>query len=173
MIDVDNVTQTNALHIHYHKICKYCALSDDQIRDINVLLSQLSTKAILRSRSWIEEVARNEVFVVAICPNGNTGHHQIVGMALLCTIKNLCAGNMGYIHEVVVHTDFRRRGIMSQLMVELHERAKMMRLDAIELTSDSRNEDRRKAIQGYLKMGYRQKQTDVFVYQLRDREISL
>ncbi|MDZ4286062.1 MAG: GNAT family N-acetyltransferase [Candidatus Sungbacteria bacterium] len=144
--------------INYLEITEDIELSDGEISDINVLLEQLSAKKIFCSRAWIEEVARSEVFVVAM------SGAQIVGMATLCLVKNLSAGKLGYIHEVVVHTDFRRRGIMSALMEMLHCRAKDHELDAIELTSDLGNEDRRKAIAGYLKMGYRQKDTGVFVY---------
>jgi len=103
-------------------------------------------------------VARSEVFVAAM------SDAQIVGMAILCPTKNLCTGRLGYIHEVVVHVNFRRRGIMARLMEMLHDRARALELDAIELTSDPGNEDRQKAIAGYLKMGYYQKDTGVFVY---------
>ena len=144
--------------IAYLEVTEDIELSSGEIRDINVLLGQLSAKKISCSRKWIEEVARDEVFVVAL------SGEQIVGMAILCPTKNLCTGKLGYIHEVVVHTDFRRRGIMAHLMEMLHARGKDMDLDAIELTSDPGNQDRQKAIAGYVKMGYYQKDTGVFVY---------
>ncbi|MDZ4284521.1 MAG: GNAT family N-acetyltransferase [Patescibacteria group bacterium] len=150
--------------IQYLEVREGVVLSDRQIEDINVLLNQL-TERIFCSRNWVEEVSKNGVFVVAYLDD--KGKNRIVGMALLCAIKNLSVGHVGYVHDVIVHIYFRRRGIMTGLMATLHNRARAMGLDALELTSNPNNEDRLKAIQGYLKMGYRQKHTGVFVYRLR------
>ncbi len=87
-------------------------------------------------------------------------------MALLCAVETLRQGHLGYVHEVVVHADFRRQGIMMGLMTRLHQHARTLGLSAIELTSDSHNEDRQKAIQGYLSLGYEEKRTNVFTYRI-------
>ena len=135
------------------------SISDDDIRDIGVLLGCLSDHAPRVSPADLLEVAiESHLFVVSDldAPRGNG--YRIVAMATL-VIQRTLMGRSGYVHDVVVDEAYRGKGIAERLNRRLIEEAQRLGMRHIDLTSGP---EREAANRLYLKLGYERRATNVY-----------
>ena len=96
---------------------------------------------------------------LAYCEEG----HKVIGVALLCTYQVL-SGSKGWIEDVVVDAQARRRGIGRKLMEALLEQAKKKKLSEVLLFSA---DHRQQAISLYKSLGFQRRDTNLFILKNR------
>jgi len=135
------------------------SISDDDIRDIGVLLGCLSDHAPRVSPADLLEVAiESHLFVVSDldAPRGNG--YRIVAMATLVPKRQLM-GCFGFVEDVATHPDYERRGISTWLNQQIIEHARRIGIKHLDLTSSP---EREAANRLYLKLGYERRATNVY-----------
>lgn len=128
------------------------------LEGVNRLIPQISKKANILTPIQLERILGQNQFYFLFAYIDE----KIAGMAIICYHRIATKPNgFGRIEDVVVDQDYRRRGIASQIMDELHEIAKIYCLDQVELTS---NPEREVANKMYQKLGYKLRDTNVYTF---------
>lgn len=133
-------------------------LSDDDVASINDLYDQLSPSRKdspkLTKLDLVSILQQNHLsFFVVLARNDNLSVGKIVGMAKIYLFGRP-NGVWGSIEDVVVDSNYRRRGLAKKLLQALIEDAKDFNTRYIELTSNPNNPDRQKAIKLYESLGF-------------------
>ena len=125
----------------------------DVVADLNLLIPQLSGSAEPLTEEWLREVLDSGTRIF-------TAWHEshIIGTVLLCTMKILVA-QKDWIEDVVVESEYQRRGIASQLMDMAEAASREGKAKSINLTSKP---ERHGARTMYGERGYVERDTTVF-----------
>ncbi len=128
-------------------------ITSKTITDLNNLLPQLSSKAKILTKEWLEYIfdSGTRLFVAL---DGDT----VVGTTLLCPMVIL-VGQKDWIEDVVVDEGYRGRGIASQLLAMAEAESAHGPAKSINLTSSS---SRGSAREMYIKRGYTQRDSSLF-----------
>ncbi|WFR85510.1 GNAT family N-acetyltransferase [Arthrobacter sp. Y-9] len=130
-------------------------LADDDLHQVEMLLSQLSTSATFdpgRVQSMLD-ASGVDLFVAR---DGG----RIVGMATLVTFP-LVTGWRGIVEDVVVSHQARGRGIARLLLSEITAESSRRRLRTLDLTSRPTRES---ALKLYASVGFERRETNVLRY---------
>jgi len=87
---------------------------------------------------------------------------RLVGMAMMCSYT-VISGYKGWVEDVVVHPDYRGKGLGRKLMNKLLEEGKRKGLSEILLFS---NEKRQAAISLYKSLDFKQKHSGLYILKL-------
>jgi GNAT superfamily N-acetyltransferase len=130
-------------------------VSDEALRDLNALLSQLSEAPRPITPEYLQTIidARTDMFIA-------TAGRRIVGLACLVVAVHP-RRTKGWLEDVVVDDQYRGQGIAQGLMKMAIERAKLRGCDNLNLTSSAQ---RARAHSLYESLGFEQR--DVNVYRL-------
>jgi GNAT superfamily N-acetyltransferase len=133
------------------------AISQEDVRDINALIEQLTENPVPIDRARASEIARHSIWVVV-----RDDDDRIRGMGLL-TLSHITTGTIGHIADVVTDFDYRGRGVGKTIVQELIAYARHEGATKIELTSKP---IRIAANSLYLQLGFVPKQTNHYVLAL-------
>jgi ribosomal protein S18 acetylase RimI-like enzyme len=123
-----------------------------------VLLPQVSSRAAPLTLERVEAVVSSPATSIVVA----SLDERIVGMALLCVCQTL-AGRFGLVEEVAVDEAARGHHVGIGVMVSVLERAQVLGLDYVELTS----RPSREAANGlYLSLGFELRETNVYRHRL-------
>ena len=129
--------------------------TDDDLRQVDALLAQLSSRATFdpaRVRAMTESPTV-DLFVARIAG-------QLVGMATLVTFP-LVTGWRGIVEDVVVGHQVRGRGIARLLLEAIIAESTRRRLRTLDLTS---RPSRESALKLYESLGFERRETNVLRY---------
>lgn len=131
------------------------SLTDNDLQQVEVLLTQLSTGATFDRDRVQSMVDTPGVYLFAARDDG-----RIVGMATLVTFP-LVTGWRGIVEDVVVNHQARGRGIARLLLAKITAEASRKRLRTLDLTS---RPSRESALRLYESVGFRPRETNVLRY---------
>lgn len=124
-----------------------------QVKDLfNLLNSEIKQKDLSELFN-----PKNDI-VFAYCMDGE----RMAGMALMCTYT-VISGYKGWVEDVVVHNDYRGKGLGRKLMNKLLEEGKKKGLSEILLFS---NEKRQAAINLYKSLDFEQKHSGLYILKM-------
>ncbi len=123
----------------------------DTSDQIKALFAQLNASITQRDAL---EIASTAETVFLGCWHGNT----IVGMALMATYK-VISGHKGMVEDVVVHKEYRGKGIGKRLMQGLLQEARSLQLSEILLFT---GHHRKAAISLYTSLGFTLKESGLY-----------
>ena len=132
--------------------------------DVNENLSQQIKELFNQLNSEIKQKDLSELFnsknelVFACCMDGES----LVGMALMATYT-VISGYKGWVEDVVVHNDYRGKGLGRKLMNKLLEEGKSKGLSEILLFS---NDKRQAAISLYKSLDFKQKHSGLYILKM-------
>ena len=118
-------------------------------RQLNDTISQLPIQDILNEHKQT---------IIAICKENN----QIIGIAMMATYK-VISGYKGMIEDVVVHENYRGRGIGKKLMTKILEEATAIKLTDVLLFS---GHHRTTAIALYKSLGFTLKNSGLYTLKI-------
>jgi len=129
--------------------------ADDLAPVLVALLSELSDRASVLDPSVVATRLRDDRarVVVAILDG------QLAGTATLTTFVTLTDGLVGHVEDVVVSASARGAGVGRLLMEALHEEARRLKLEYVELTTRPAREA---ANALYQSLGYERRSTNVY-----------
>lgn len=99
-------------------------VSPDLQKQITLLYKQLNSTIIQLPLKEI--INNNKQTIVVICKEND----KVIGLAMIATYK-VVSGYKGIVEDVVVHEDYRGKGIGKRLMTKLLEEAKKINLTDI------------------------------------------
>jgi len=134
-------------------------VTDEVVEAFTRLLPQLSSSAVIPSRSQLQEIADNESFFIARDPELGG---QIVGSLTLVTFR-IPTGVRAWIEDVVVDTSQRGKGIGEELTRAALQRAAILGAKTVDLTS---RPSREAANRLYQRVGFVLRQTNLYRYNL-------
>ncbi len=129
-------------------------INQEVFDSINSLIKQLNPSIDIKDIEYLRSAATSQNTVIAYAEKND----RIIGIAILCHYKTL-SGCKGWIEDVVVDENYRKKGIGSQLIDFLMNIASEKKLDSIFLTS---NPLRTEANNLYLKMGFQICETNMY-----------
>jgi ribosomal protein S18 acetylase RimI-like enzyme len=137
-------------------------LDNELYNAILALMPQLSSKKSHPSWEEMESILRSKssTLLVARYPNE---HGPIVGMLTL-VIYRIPSGLNGHINDVIVDSQYRRKGIGRVLIERALILARDLKVIKVNLTS---NPLRKAANQLYSKIGFQKRETNVYYIDLR------
>ena len=131
-------------------------ITDEFVHDVNILLKQLTSNPPKYSIETLTKILQQQnLFVLGAL---DTYYGMIVGMASLKVVETTMLTQdykTGFIGDVVVSSNYRRKGIAEEMMVTLIEIAKALNVTNLSLTSNPNNPDRTSAIKLYEKLGFK------------------
>lgn len=141
--------------------------SPNDLCNINVLLKELSKEGNppeltqFTLNSLLENRYRTYVYVSRINDATNAEHERIIGIAMLTVYRKMSGGGriVGFIDDVVVHSDHKRRGNCSALINALLRHAKNAEVCNVDLTTS-----RQEALLAYEKIGFSVRKTSPMRY---------
>ena len=143
-----------------HEFLKDGCFGKTGLKDINALAKALTSRAPHVDIHRIEEAAEGSYLLFAL------EDERIVGMGALVPIVTLI-GHTGRIEDVVVlkkyRGDYHGERIDETIMMMLHDKARVLGLTRIRLTS---NPSRKAANAFFKRLGYREIDTNVFEFDL-------
>lgn len=148
-----NIVENNMI-----TISRITAIDQSVLRDLNVLLSQLSTSAKPLTMELLSEVVSNPANFLYVAKDGE----RIIGTAQL-QLAVIMSGKDAFIQDVVVDSAYRGQGIGGKLCRALIEEAKANKCETLGLTS---RPSREAANALYQKMGFQRKETNVYEMKL-------
>ena len=135
------------------EILKKEAINSDFKKQISELFKQLSPN---KRQIELSEILENKnPITLAYCIENDT----IIGIAAMCTYK-VISGSKGWIEDVVVDENSRGKSVGQKLIKKLLETAKEKNLSEVLLFTENH---RIPAINLYNKLGFKQKESRVFV----------
>lgn len=142
-----------------YEICRLqkADISHDVVSDLNTLLSELRGRPSHLTQSYLRKIAHENYVVVA---RSTEAPRSIIGHACLCFIDVLQGRNV-LIESVVVHSDYRRHGIGTELIQHLLIVARQSGAGNVRLTC---NPARAEARRLYRSIGFAPANTTVFDY---------
>ncbi len=132
--------------------------TEQDLAAINFLIKQLSERLRPCPMTLLEKIVTDpniELWVVREA-------HRIIGMATLAIIR-IPEGERGQLEDIVVDENQRGKGLGEQLSKKLIERARIRGVSVVTLSSRS---DRISANKLYQKLGFEQRETNVYRLQL-------
>ena len=132
------------------------------LAELQKLIEQLSTKGHIITKSKLNEIIQDENTQLFVAKE--TGG-KIIGTLTLIGYR-IPTGLKFWIEDVVVDGDFRGKGVGQKLTEKAIEYAEKKGGSSINLTS---NPKRKAAHQLYVKMGFKQRETDVFRYEIQTK----
>lgn len=126
----------------------------DNLRDINLLLPQLSSHAVSLKIGELRLLLKNPDFQAVIAKSGK----RIVGIGGVLFMRALHF-RAGYITDVVVDEQYRGQRIGERIVLKLISLAKAKNMAMAELTSNPR---RIAANKMYPKLGFERRETNVY-----------
>ncbi|KAI9259759.1 putative acetyltransferase [Helicostylum pulchrum] len=129
-------------------------VTKEKVNELVSLLQQLSTSC---NESLVVNAIKSSQSCIFVA---TTDENKIVGTATLGYI-NCFTGLRVHIEDVVVDSDYRGKGIASNLINEAIERAKILQAKTIDLTS---RPERESANRLYQKLGFVKRDTNVYRY---------
>ncbi|OBZ87115.1 putative glucosamine 6-phosphate N-acetyltransferase [Choanephora cucurbitarum] len=129
--------------------------TDTSISELYKLLSQLSS-SVTKVAIWEAIGSEQNHILIATTTDG-----KLVGTATMAYLRCL-TGTRVHIEDVVVDQAHRGKGIATLLLTEIIQRAKELKAKSIDLTS---RPDKIAANQLYRKLGFVQRETNVYRYQ--------
>ncbi len=137
----------------------------EDILVINNLIAQLSSQANsgedLNFQSFLSIINEENTYVFAV-RRKIEDKNVIVGIAKVHFHRQLVAGMVGYVSDVVVDINERGKGIGKALNMSIIKMAESHKANYLELTSNSNNPDRKSAVGLYKLLGYAKSETDVY-----------
>ena len=130
--------------------------------ELQKLIEQLSTKSHVITKSKLNKIIQDESTQLFIAKE--TGG-KIIGTLTLVSYQ-IPTGLKFWIEDVVVDGNFRGKGVGQKLTERAMEYAEKKGGSSINLTS---NPKRKAAHQLYVKMGFKQRETDVFRYEIQSK----
>lgn len=130
-------------------------LTNDSIAQINTLFTQLNASI---KQGDPRDIVDSHGLQFWVCWDSDT----IVGMALMATY-HVISGRKGMIEDVVVHEDYRGKGIGKQLIKALINEGERMQLNDILLFT---GHHRKPAISLYTSLGFRLKESGLYSLKL-------
>lgn len=134
-------------------------LHEGDLPSINRLIGQLSKTARTVEFNWMRQVTERSRFLLAV----DAETDEPVGMATL-TYAYKPTGFFGTIEDVVVAEGYQRKGIGEELVQNLIGEGRRMGMDYVELTS---RPSREAAQRLYKKLGFSERETNVFRFELK------
>ena len=142
-------------------IVEMTAVTQDVFMAFKSLIPQLTKFSPSPSKELLAEMADSEaVFVFLAREDEEDG--RILGSATLATFITP-TGTPGWIEDVIVDRDARRRGIGRALTEACLEKARQIGLREVNLTSRPSREAANKL---YQELGFQQRETNVYRYSL-------
>ncbi|MDC3132701.1 GNAT family N-acetyltransferase [Flavobacteriaceae bacterium] len=135
------------------------------ITELQKLIEQLSTKGHIITKKKLNKIIHDESTQLFVA---NETGGKIIGTLTLVSYQ-IPTGLKFWIEDVVVDSDFRGRGVGQKLTEMAMEYAEKKGCKSINLTS---NPKRKAAHQLYIKMGFKQRETDVFRYEIQSKNNS-
>ena len=136
-------------------------VTQDVYKAFQLLIPQLTQHIPPPSKELLVEMAASEaVFVFLAREDDENG--RILGSATLATFITP-TGTHGWIEDVIVDRDARRRGIGRALTEACLEKARQISLREVNLTSRPSREAANKL---YQELGFQQRETNVYRYSL-------
>ena len=130
--------------------------SEDLVNSLNRLMQQLNPKISPLTLNDLHQILTAKDTWLFVGKDQNT--QSVVGTLTLISYKTP-SGVRGYVEDVVVDREYRRRGIGEMLMQEGIEKAKGLQLEFIGLTS---RPEREAANQLYQRLGFQKRDTNVY-----------
>lgn len=128
------------------------------LRDINFLIAQLSSSAKpLSLQSFNDILKAKDIHLVAI-----EDGRKIIGMGTLVVMRTV-VGVRSRIEDMVINEEYRGRGLGEKLSKKLIQIARREKVKSIELSS---RPGRVAANNLYQKLGFRPKETNVYILNL-------
>lgn len=127
---------------------------EDEMKDIQQLLNQLSSSSQLLSISDLRRILDRPNFMLLVARDGK----RIIGMASFLSVEILM-GKKVFIDDVVVLDSYRGQGIGEELIKFLIADARTIGVKYVELTS---NPSRVAANNLYQKLGFQKRDTNVY-----------
>ena len=137
-------------------ILKPSDVNDKLSKQVKGLFNQLNSEITQKNLSEIFN-PKNEI-VFAYCMNDE----ELVGMALMSTYT-VISGYKGWVEDVVVHNNYRGKGLGRKLMNKLLEEGKNKGLSEILLFS---NKKREAAISLYKSLNFQQKHSGLYILKM-------
>ncbi len=143
------------------RIAPLRSVTEDSVRDIGVLLSQLRENQDEHTTTLPEaqEIVNDKNAVCIVAEDGN----RIVGMATLYVLQKF-GKKTAHVEDVVVHSDYRGRGMGESIMKELIQAARERGVRTLNLTS---RPERVAGNRLYQKLGFEPKETNVYRLKLK------
>lgn len=133
------------------------AVLEANIKNINALVRQLSSKAKKVSWKHLKKVADNSIiFAVMNCSM------DVIGIATLTKAWKL-TGFFGTMEDVIVDENYREKGVGSKLIKLILKKAKKLGMSYVDLTS---NPERVEANKLYQRLGAKKRETNVYRFTL-------
>ena len=141
------------------QILQLTAITDEVFQAFQELIPQLTQYSPPPSKGMLARMADSDSVFVFLAREGDA-EGRILGTATLATFVTP-TGVHGWIEDVVVDRDARRRGIGRALTETCLQKARELGLPEVNLTS---RPGREAANQLYQEMGFQQRQTNVYRY---------
>lgn len=138
-------------------VAEYREPVDGDFVEINKLLRELSTDAPMLTLARLQKICVAPNVHLFVVRDEERGGGLIVGMATL-EIAETLMGIYGYVHDVVVSSAYRGKGLGKMLMGKLIAAAKELGVRHIDLTSNPK----RDAGAFYLSLGFIKRDTDCY-----------
>lgn len=132
---------------------------------INKLITQLSLQTNIGTdldfQSFLSIINEENTYVFAVRKK-TEGKNVIVGIAKVHFHRQLVAGMVGYVSDVVVDINERGKGLGKALNMSIIKIAESHDANYLELTSNSNNPSRQTAAELYRSLGYEKSDTNVY-----------
>ena len=135
-------------------------VTDEVVEAFTRLLPQLSSSAVIPTRSELQDIADNDSFFIARDPESGG---RIVGSLTLVTFR-IPTGVRSWIEDVVVDTAMRGKGIGEALTRAALQRAAELGAKTVDLTS---RPSREAANRLYQRVGFELRQTNLYRYDIK------
>jgi len=138
--------------------------SHDITRALNQLLPQLSPSCIELNQDTLQQMVASPHSTIFVAKEPDSGQGRIVGMVSLITFPVL-TGIRARIEDLVVDKAVRGQGVGKALINRALSQARSLHAKSVDLTSRPM---RNQANQLYRHMGFFQRDTNVYRYDLTD-----
>jgi len=135
-------------------------VTDEVVEAFTRLLPQLSSSAVIPTRSELQDIADNDSFFIA---RDTDSGGRIVGSLTLVTFR-IPTGVRSWIEDVVVDTAMRGKGIGEALTRAALLRAAELGAKTVDLTS---RPSREAANRLYQRVGFELRQTNLYRYDIK------
>ena len=142
--------------INYGLLGREIMISENAPEDLNELIRQLTGEYGNMDMYKVLDIVDNPSSRLFVASFGDRGN--IVGMTAL-VIATIPTGRFGLVGDVVVHEDYQKRGIATELMNRLITTAKDLDLEKLDLTSSAKREA---AHTLYESLGFERRETNNF-----------
>ncbi len=139
----------------HHRIEQLTSATPQAISELALLTNNFDGHL---TPDYLKKMIDNPLTVIFVALDDN----RIIGMATMITYHKL-SKHKAFVEDVVVHEEYRRKGIGKSLMNAVIDKAKELRIDTIHLTSNSK---RVAANMLYQKLGFRKYDTNYYMFDL-------